>query len=181
MALLNGAPTKYLIDAGAFYSGSTVLYGASVGGLTWRPGTETRHPQFDGLREEIAEQHRNTGGGSVITGKFLIGSEASIIAASPGSSSDGSTGTNTINLIDNDEFWGSGAYGTDGYYFGRRQDNKWFAIHMPVYFIKATGFQSSDKSETGWDVEIRPVLPADTTNLSAPAYTYEVLDELPEA
>ena len=177
--LLNGAPVNYMIDSGVFYaSESLVLYGNTVGGLQWRPGMEIRHVQFDGLREEIESQHRNTGGGSVLSGKFLIGSDASIISSHPGAESDGSDGANTITPIDNDLFWESGAYGSNGMFVGRRQDNKVFAVLMPRYYIKTTGFQSADKNETGWDIEVRPVLPAGSTNLSAPAYRYVSADDL---
>lgn len=177
--LLNGAPENYLIDAGVFFIGSSlVLYGNTVGGLKWAPGTETRHVEFDGKREDIEGQHRDIGGSSRISGKFLIGSDASLIQATPGAESDGSSGANTITPLDNDIFWPEGAYMDDGLYCGRRQDNKINVIWMPRFFIKTSGFSSADKNEVGWDVEAVSVLPRGTTNLSAKSYRYVVVDDL---
>lgn len=177
--LVNAAPENYLIDAGVFYIGSgLVLYGNTVGGLRWQPGVETRHVEFDYKREDIEGQHRDIGGRSMISGRFLIGSDASMIQATPGAESDGSAGANTITPLDNDIFWSEGAYGSDGLYIGRRQDNKVFAVRMPRFYIKTSGFQSQDKNEVGWDVEIVSVLPRDTTNISAKSYTYVVADDL---
>jgi hypothetical protein len=182
-ALLDAAPKNYLIDAGVVKIGaSLVLVGNSVGGLKWSPGTETRHVQFDGKRDDIQFQHRDIGGDASITGKVLIGSSASIISATPGAESDGSTGVNVITPLDNDLFYPESAYGVDGVYLARRQDNKIFGVLMPVFLMKTTGFQSADKNETAWDVEIKPCI-ADTTeggtiNLSAHAWRYLEIDEL---
>jgi len=167
-------PTQYLIDAGLLtIGGNTVTWGATVGGLKWQPGNEVRHVQFDGLRAEIQGQHRNTGGSPVISGKVLSSSDANVIRMHPGSSSDGSS-TNTITPLQSDVFWQSGAYLTDVYYVGRRQDGKVFMIHAPVCYVRKAELSTTDKNESGWDIEIVPVLPEDTDNISAAPYTYQV-------
>lgn len=181
--LLSAAPKNYLIDAGVVKIGaSLVLVGASVGGWRWNPGTETRHVQFDGKRDDIQFQHRDIGGDASLTGKVLIGSSAAIISATPGAESDGSDGVNTITPLDNDLFYPSNAYGVDAVYLARRQDNKIWGILMPVFLMKTSGFQSADKSETAFDVELKPCIP-DTAeggelNLSAHAWRYLEIDEL---
>jgi hypothetical protein len=183
--LLSSAPRGYLIDAGVVVIGSSlVLVGNSVGGITFNPGDETRHVEFDGRRAEIRNQHRNIGGAAVIEGRFLIGSDASMISSTPGAESDGSDGVNTITPIDNDIFWPDGAYQENGLYLARRQDNKVFGVRMPVFYMKTTGFQAQDKSETGWALRITPVIddPGDGSpiNLSATPWHYLSADDLDE-
>lgn len=167
-------PDKYLIDVGVItIGGKTAAWGATVGGLKFASGLEVRHVQFDGLRAEIQLQHRYTGGSPVISGKVLSASDANVIRMHPGSSSDGST-MNTITLLQNDVFWSAGDYLTDVYYIGRRQDNKVFMIHMPVAYVRKAEFTTTDKNETGWDIELVPVLSSSETNISEVPYTYEV-------
>ena len=167
-------PTQYLIDVGLItIGGKTAAWGATVGGLKFSPGNEVRHVQFDGLRSEIQLQHRNIGGAPVLSGKVLSSSEANVIRMNPGSSSDGST-LNTITLLQSDVFWSAGDYLTDVYYIGRRQDNKVFMIHMPVAYVRKAELTTTDKNESGWDIELVPVLPSTETNISVASFTYEV-------
>jgi len=167
-------PTQYLIDVGVITIGGKVAaWGATVGGLKFSPGLEVRHVQFDGLRAEIQGQHRFTGGSPVISGKVLSSSEANVIRMHPGSSSDGSS-TNVITMLQNDVFWSAGDYLTDVYLIMRRQDNKVFMVHAPVCYVRKAELSTTDKNESGWDVELVPVLDSDTTNISEVPYTYEV-------
>lgn len=181
--LINAAPKQYLIDAGVVKIGaSLVLVGNSVGGIKWNPDNQSKQPDFDGKRADIQNQDRNIGGNAELSGKFLIGSMASILRATPGAESDGSDGVNTMTPIDNDLFWPEEAYGVDGVYLARKQGNKIFGILMPRFKMTTSGFQSADKGETGWDVSIKPVIP-DTEeggeiNVSEQPWRYLEIDEL---
>lgn len=167
-------PSAYLIDVGVItVGGKTAVVSATVGGLKWSPGAEVRHVQFDGLRHEIQLQHRNTGGSPVLSGKVLSSSDANVIRMHPGSSSDGST-MNTITPLAANTFWVAGDYLTDVYYIGRRQDGKAFMVHMPKAYIRKAEVATTDKNESGWDVEIVPVLASTETDLAKVPYTYEV-------
>ena len=171
-------PEQYLIDVGVItIDGKVTAWGATVGGLRFNPGVEIRHVQFDGLRSEIQGQHRNTGGSAVISGKVLSSSDANIIRMNPGSTSDGSD-LNTITLLQNDVFWAEGDYLDDVYYIGRRQDNKVFMVHMDKAYVRRAELTTTDKSESGWDIELVPVLEDSTenplTNISLMPYVYEV-------
>lgn len=169
-------PEKYLIDVGLItIDGKTAAWGATVGGLKFSPGTEVRHVQFDGLRSEIELQHRNVGGSPVISGKVLSASDANVIRMHPGSYSDGST-MNTITMLQSDVFWQAGDYLDDVYYIGRRQDNKVFMVHFPKAYVRKAEFSTTDKNETGWDIELTAVLPSTETNISQASFTYEIED-----
>lgn len=180
--LLNGAPTRYMLDAGVFYIGSSfILYGNTVGGFKWDPADETRDPDWDGKRAPIEGQQRDIGGTASLTAKFLVASDAAILMGTPGAESDGSDGVNTITPLDNDVFWPEGAFQDNGLFLARRQDNTLFGVLMPRFYIKSSGFQTADKNETGVDTRIVPVIrktESGIINVSEKPWRYLGADEI---
>lgn len=85
-----GLPAATLLDVAVLWYntfGGTphpTKFGVSVGGLTFEPGREIRHIEFDGRRDEIEGLHRFVGRTGVISGTVLIEFPKHIPLVEPG-------------------------------------------------------------------------------------------------
>jgi len=171
-------PSQFAVDAGVIYIGATPAgIGATEGGLQWDPGTEYQHPEFDGMSAEIELLHRVVDYSKAkLSGDILDLTGVNVGRYQPGSTSDGSTGTNTITPIDAFTFFSAGAYLTDVTWILRRSDNTTIRVFAAVALVKKFQLKTKPKKEGLASIEIVPVLASTETDLSKCPYVYQDLD-----
>ncbi|HXE60747.1 MAG TPA: hypothetical protein VN607_08560 [Gemmatimonadaceae bacterium] len=168
-------PNLFGVDAGVLYVGAAAVgFGASEGGFTWDPGIEYQSPQFDGkaadiqLLQRVVDYTKNK-----LSGSFLDASGTAFGRYTPGSSSDGSVGTNTITPIDAFVFFAAGDYLTDVQCIWRRSDNSTIRVFMPVAYVSKFQYKTKPKKEALADIEITAVLGSAVIDISSCPYTYQ--------
>lgn len=168
-------PNLFGVDAGVLYVGaSAVGFGASEGGFTWDPGTEYQQPDFDGKSSDIEGFDRVVDYSKAkLSGSFLDASGTAFGRYTPGSTSDGSTGTNVITPIDAFVFFAVGDYLIDIQCIWRRSDNSTIRVLIPVGLVTKFQYKTKPKKEALADIEISPRLPSTETNLALCPYVYQ--------
>lgn len=167
-------PQQFAVDAGVIYVGTTpVGIGATEGGLTWDPGTEYQHPQFDGMSAEIADLHRVVDySKNKLSGDILDLTGVNVGLYQPGSTSDGSTGTNTITPIDAFTFFASGNYLRNVTWFVRRANNTTLGVFAAWALVKKWQLKTTPKKEGKGSIEIVAVLAPTETDLAKCPFVY---------
>jgi len=171
-AVPNDAP----VDVGVIAVGGVVAaWAATEGGLTWDPGKKVRHVEYDGRSFEHEGLHRTTGYDAKLSGKIKRGGAALMLDLEPGSSSDGSSGSdgNMVTLLDARLPWEEGQYLEDVYYIVQQQDGLIFRVHMPLAYVKTYKLVTKDNDEGMWDIDLVPVKPASDENPYSPPFTYQ--------
>lgn len=168
------APADLVIDAGllrygnASYSAATP-FGTSRDGFTFDDGRAIRHVPFDGGHAPIQGLSRNTDFQSKIKGKFLTITPANMLQINPGSTSDGSSGSNTLTMKKAGVLFASGDYGTDLWWIGRQQvDGTLFLVHFPLFLVSKYSIVSKHNDEWLIDTEILAVLPTGSDPQACP-------------
>ena len=169
-------PDPMVIDAGVVYEDTTPLLKGTRGGLVFDPGKELRHPDFDGKTTDIATMHRNLRYNATIKGKCLM-----IIPQKyePGSSSDGSSGTNLTTMLDATEFLPSGAYLQNVRFIGRGLFNgvaKTVEVVFAWALVETGPITTRPDNEWEADVTIRAVLAPTEINLNKCPYVWKEVD-----
>jgi len=138
-----------------------------------------RMVEFDGRSSEIEGMQRTIAYDAKLSGKVKRGGPSMILDFEPGSSSDGSSGSdgNVVTLLDARSPWQEGDYLEDVYYIGRQQNLVMMWIHMPRAYVKTYKLATKDNDEATWDIELVPVLPASETNLNKVPFTYAFIAE----
>lgn len=158
-------PTDLVIDAGVLRFGNASFstatpFGTSRDGFNFDPGMTTREVPYDGGHAPYQGLARITEWNSTLKGKFLTVTPANQLAFSPGSSSDGSSGSNVITMKKAGNLFQSGDYGTHLWWIGRQQtDGTLFLIHFPLFYVGKWTIVSKHNDEWLIDTEIRAVLP----------------------
>lgn len=165
------APTGFVVDAAVLLHGSTPM-GATKGGLTWNPGKEIRHVEFDGLSTEIAGLHRILAYKPTISGNMKDLSAAAIGRYEPGSTSDGSS-TNTYTMKPAKEFYASGDYLQDVTFKGNRSDGKAFVIKLAWAIVREYNITTPDRNEADVAITLEGVLQPGATDLELCPYTIQ--------
>lgn len=169
-------PDDDIVDVGVIaVGGVAAAWAATEGGLTWDPKKKVRHPTWDGQSFEHEGLHRTIGYDSGLSGKIKRGGAALMLDLEPGSSSDGSSGSdgNVVTLLDARLPWEAGQYLDDVYYIGQQQDGVVFRVHMPRAYVKSYKMVTKDNDEATFDIDIVPVLPASETNTNKVPFTYQ--------
>ena len=104
------APDQFGYDSAILTTNSGARQFVSRGGITFDPGIEMRHVEFDGKQSDIVGLHRITARRPTISGRFKDVSPQAIMEYETGSSSDGSTPTNLITPKTGREFMAEGEY-----------------------------------------------------------------------
>lgn len=168
-------PNQFPVDAGVLYVGSTpVGMGATKGGLKWDPAEEWQHVEYDGKSSESEGLHRVVDySKNKLSGQILDLTGVAIGRYSPGSTSDGSTGTNTITPIDAFVFLSTGAYLANVTWFIRRSNNSTLIVVMPFALIKKYTLDTKPKVEGTASIELTAVQPQNPADLAACPYFYK--------
>jgi hypothetical protein len=150
-------PTQFVYDAGIVQVGGVTAF-VSEGGVTFDPGVEMRHVEFDGLQSEYAGGHRIVGRRPTFTGRMKDLSIAAHMRYEPGSTSDGSTGSNTITPKAGRSFFSTGDYLQDVSFVLNKSDG--LAVRYVFDYALVVGYRviTPDKDEADVEVEIRGVL-----------------------
>lgn len=168
------APTGFVVDAAVLLVGSTPM-GASDGGITFNPGREVRHVEFDGKTSEIAGLHRVTAYGPTITGRFKDLSGAAILRYEPGSTSDGSS-TNLFTMKPARDFWVTGDYLAAVKLKGNRTPvggvTKALVVNFAYAYVQSYQIITLDKDEADVELTLIGVLAPGATDLELCPYTY---------
>lgn len=175
-------PEEYIVDVGVITVGGIAeAWGATVGGLQFDPGKDVRNVPFDGKSSEIVGLHRTIKYDAKLSGKVKRGGPSLILDLEPGSSSDGSSGSdgNVVTLLDARTPWEEGDYLADVYYVGRQEDESIMYVHMPFAFVSKYKLATKDNDEGEWDIEIMPALGPDETNLNKVPFTYGFIPDTP--
>ena len=169
-------PEEYIVDVGLITVGGIAeAWGATVGGLKWEPGKKVRGVEFDGKSNEIVGLQRTI----KYDGKVKRGGPSFILDLEPGSSSDGSSGSdgNVVTLLDARTPWEQGDYLADVYYIGRQEDQKIMYVHMPFAYVEKYSLQTKDNDEAEWDIDLVPCLGPDETNINKIPFSYGFVDD----
>jgi hypothetical protein len=174
----NKVPSDVPIDVGIITVGAvTAAWAATEGGLTWDAGKKVRHITWDGQSHHHVGLHRTTGYDAKLSGKIKRGGPALMLDLEPGSSSDGSSGSdgNVISLLDARKPWTTGMYLTDVRFCVRQQDGFIMRVHMPKAFVEKYKLVTKDNDEGQWDIEIVPAKPTTDTNSDTVPFTVEYI------
>lgn len=165
------APAAIVVDAGVFLVGSTPI-GATRGGMTFDPGIEIRHVEFDGKTTDIAGLHRIVEYNSTMTAQILDLSDAAISRYFPGSTSDGSA-DNLFTMKDARDFWVTGDYLTNLKFVGAQSSgaSDSLIITFARAMVTVNSITTNDRDEALVDVVFKAVLDVNATNLEAPPFT----------
>jgi len=173
-------PEEFLVDAGLIMVGGiSSAFGATVGGISWDPGKDVRSIPFDGKSSEQVGLQRTLKYDAKLSGKIKRGGPAFLSALEPGSSSDGSSGSdgNVVTLLDARTPWVEGDYLADVFYIGRQENGVIMYVRMPFAFVSKYKLATKDNDEAEWDIEIMPALGPDETNSNLIPFTYGFVDE----
>ena len=165
------APQAVVLDAGVLMVGSTVI-GATRGGMTFDPGVQLRHIEFDGKTTDIAGLHRIVEYNTTISGDILDTTDAAIGRYFPGATSDGSS-DNLFTMKDARDFFVTGDYLTNFKFKGQQTDgtNENLIITFPRALVESATFKTNDRDEGVWTVTIKAVLDVNASNLEAAPFT----------
>lgn len=173
-------PIQMLVDAGVLYEGATpVGLGATQGGFSWEPGAEIRHPEVDGLTNEMAGLHRVVDySKNQLSGKFFDVTSGMLKRYAPGATVTG-TGTEVITPIDASVFFptetGASAYMENLVFVGRLQDGSVAHIEMAFAVFTSYKLTTTPKGEALVEGTIKAVLGPAETNLNKCPYVYKVI------
>lgn len=173
-------PEGFVVDVGLIMVGGiTEAFGATIGGLSWDPGKDVRSIPYDGKSSEQVGLQRTLKYDAKLSGKIKRGGPAFVMALEPGSSSDGSSGSdgNVVTLLDARTPWVEGDYLQDVFYIGRQEDQTIMYVRMPFAFVSKYKLQTKDNDEAEWDVEFMPALGPDETNSNKVPFTYGFVTE----
>lgn len=165
------APSAFVLDAGVIMVGSTVI-GATRGGMTFDPGIEYRHIEFDGKTTDIAGLHRIVEYNATISGEMLDLTDAAISRYFPGSSSDGSS-NNLFTMKAARDMLVTGDYLTNLIWKGQQSDGT--AENLIITFARAlvqdVSFRTNDRDEGLVSVTFKAVLDVNASDLEAAPFT----------
>lgn len=165
------APSAFVLDAGVFMVGSTVI-GATRGGMKFTEGKEIRHIEFDGLTTEIAGLHRITSYNTTMSGEMLDTTDAAISRYFPGSTSDGSS-DNLFTMKDARAMFATGDYLTNLIWKGQTSDGATenLIVTFPRALVLDPVLTTNDKNEGVWSITFKAVLDINATDLEAAPFT----------
>jgi hypothetical protein len=152
-------PTEYVFDAGIVQVGGTTAF-VSEGGVTFDPGVEIRHIEFDGMQSEYVGGHRIVGRRPTLSGRFKDLSAAAMLRYEPGSTSDGSTGSNTVTPKAGRDFFDTGDYLADVTFVLNKSDGKAVRIVFDYALVTSYRIITPDKDEADVELTISGVLSA---------------------
>ena len=171
-------PDDDVLDVGVIaVGGVAAAWAATEGGLTWDPGKKVRHIEYDGRSFEHEGLQRTIGYDAKLTGKIKRGGAAFLLDLEPGSTSDGSSGSdgNGITLLAARQPWEAGTYLEDVFYIGLQQDGNIFRIDIPMAYVKEYKMVTKDNDEAVWDITLVPVKPASDTDPYSIPFTYHIV------
>lgn len=165
---------KFLVDAGILYVSSApgswvpVAWGATRGGLTFDPAMAFRTPEADGITTPIDGTGRVTRYDSVITGRIMDATKASLSRMLPGSTSDGSASNSVITPVPARQFITTGQSIRDVLLIHRNSNNEYQATYFPKGLVTKWTKASSDSDEGLFDITITAMLLATQSPNDAP-------------
>lgn len=165
------APSAVVLDAGVLMVGSTVI-GATRGGMTFDPGMQLRHVEFDGKTTDIAGLHRIVEWNATISGDVLDTTDAAIGRYFPGSTSDGSS-DNLFTMKAARDFFVTGDYLTDFKFKGQQTDGTTenLIITFARALVESASFKTNDRDEGVWTIKVKAVLDINAADLEAAPFT----------
>lgn len=166
---------EFLVDAGMLYVGvAPVGWGATRGGLTFEPNSELRQPEADGITTPIDGTLRPIRYGSIITGRMMDASAASMARLIPGHTSDGSSPNNVITPPNARVFITTGQSLPNVILIHRNSSNNHQATWFPKAIVRRWNKVSPDSDEGTFDIEILALLKSTQDPSEAPYR--EILD-----
>lgn len=166
--------------SGVLFHGST-RWGVSRGGVTFNPGAELRHPEFDGMTSEIVGAHRIARYDSTIQATFLEAANAQIGRLERNQTFVGTPTAVLTPLPANQWFTKTGQYLQDVRLIGDRGDGSLETVHFPFALVREYSEKTNERGEKEFTVTLVACLDPQGTplNLDACPYRREIRTAVP--